>query len=44
MTPTQLRALDRLLELPAGTGRGKLLAAMRGHVLASGELVGTYAR
>ena len=40
----QLFALDRLLELPAGTGRGKLLAAMRGHVLASGELVGTYAR
>lgn len=37
-------ALDRLLDLPAGADRDALLAALGGHVLASGELVGTFER
>jgi Raf kinase inhibitor-like YbhB/YbcL family protein len=40
----QLFALDRPLELPPGATRDQLVAAMRGHVLAEGELVGTYAQ
>jgi len=36
----QLFALDGELDLPAGFTRGALLEAMRGRVLASGELVG----
>jgi len=39
----QLLALDRRLELPLGATRDQLLAAAQGHVLATGELVGTYA-
>ncbi|MFW2830771.1 YbhB/YbcL family Raf kinase inhibitor-like protein [Sphingomonas sp. ID0503] len=38
----QLLALDRPLDLPLGTTRDQLLAAMVGHVLASGELLGLY--
>ena len=37
-------ALDRSLELAAGAERTALLDAMKGHVLASGELVGTYSK
>jgi len=37
-------ALDSLLKLPLGTDRGKLDVAMKGHVLDSAELMGTYAR
>lgn len=40
----QVFALDRMLDLPHGATRRELLEAMRGHVLASGELIGTYAR
>ena len=40
----QLFALDRLLELPDSAGRSALLEAMKGHVLAAGEVIGTYAR
>lgn len=40
----QVFALDALLQLPHGASRAELLAAMRGHVLASGEVVGTYQR
>lgn len=40
----RLYALDTILELPAGATRAALLAAMDGHVLASGRLVGTYRR
>jgi phosphatidylethanolamine-binding protein (PEBP) family uncharacterized protein len=36
----QVFALDRLLELPAGSNRDEVLAAMKGHVRARGELVG----
>lgn len=39
----QVLALDRELDLPLGATRDQLLAAARGHVLATGELVGTYA-
>ena len=38
----QLFALDRMLELPLGATRDQLLAAMQGHVLARGEIVGSY--
>jgi Raf kinase inhibitor-like YbhB/YbcL family protein len=38
----QLFALDRMLDLPLGATRDQLLAAMRGHVLARGEVVGSY--
>jgi len=39
----QLLALDRQLDLPLGATRDQLLAAATGHVLAKGDLVGTYA-
>jgi Raf kinase inhibitor-like YbhB/YbcL family protein len=38
----QLFALDRMLDLPAGADREHLLAAMSGHVLAKGDLVGLF--
>jgi Raf kinase inhibitor-like YbhB/YbcL family protein len=38
----QLFALDQPLDLPAGAEIDALTGAMKGHVLASGELVGTY--
>jgi len=37
-------ALDRELDLPAGVRRGQLDAAMKGHVIAQGELMGRYSR
>jgi Raf kinase inhibitor-like YbhB/YbcL family protein len=40
----QLFALDRMIGLPAGAGREQLLAAMNGHVLAKGDLVGLFAQ
>lgn len=40
----QVFALDTMLDLPFGASRAELLDAMRGHVLASGELVGSYER
>lgn len=40
----QLFALDRTLDLPAGADREALLAAMKGHVLAKGDLVGLFAQ
>jgi len=33
-----------VLELPSGADRDALVAAIAGHVLASGELVGTFER
>jgi Raf kinase inhibitor-like YbhB/YbcL family protein len=38
----QVFALDRTLDVPPGADREKLLPAFRGHVLAKGDLVGTY--
>lgn len=40
----QVFALDRTIDLEPGAGRSALLAEMRGHVVAWGELVGTYER
>jgi Raf kinase inhibitor-like YbhB/YbcL family protein len=40
----QIFALDRELDLPFGAKRGQLDAAMKGHVVAQGELMGRYAR
>jgi len=40
----QIFALDTALDLQRGAGRGPVLEQMRGHVLAWGEIVGTYER
>jgi Raf kinase inhibitor-like YbhB/YbcL family protein len=40
----QLFAIDRLLDLPPGADRDEILTAIDGHVLAAGELVGTFKR
>ncbi len=40
----QLYALDRRLDLEGSPGRGKVVEAMTGHVLAIGELFGVYER
>ena len=37
-------ALDRELALPSGAKRSQLDGAMKGHVIAQGELIGRYAR
>jgi Raf kinase inhibitor-like YbhB/YbcL family protein len=37
-------ALDRELDLRSGAKRGQLDAAMKGHVIAQGELIGRYSR
>jgi len=37
-------ALDRDLDLPFGAKRGQLDAAMKGHVIAQGELMGRYSK
>jgi Raf kinase inhibitor-like YbhB/YbcL family protein len=37
-------ALDQELTLPAGAGRTEVDAALQGHILAEGELVGLYGR
>jgi len=37
-------ALDRQLDLAAGSKRAQLDAQMRGHILAQGELMGRYSR
>jgi Raf kinase inhibitor-like YbhB/YbcL family protein len=40
----QVFAIDRQLDLPPGADRDEVLSAAKGHVLASGELVGTFKR
>lgn len=40
----KLYALDQLLDLKPGLTKKELLKAMEGHVLAAGELIGTYQR
>jgi Raf kinase inhibitor-like YbhB/YbcL family protein len=40
----QILALDATLDLPAGADRDQVLKAASGHVIAKGELVGTYAQ
>jgi Raf kinase inhibitor-like YbhB/YbcL family protein len=38
----QVLALDRMLDVPAGAVREAVLAAAKGHVVAKGEVVGTF--
>jgi len=40
----QIFALDRRLDLEPGATRDELVEAMRGHIIAAGEVVGTYER
>ncbi|MGZ6092204.1 MAG: YbhB/YbcL family Raf kinase inhibitor-like protein [Polyangiales bacterium] len=40
----QVFALDTTLDLEPGTGRTELLDAMEGHVIAAGDLIGTFER
>lgn len=40
----RLYALDRVLDLSPGATKSKLIEAMKGHILAEGQLVGTYRR
>lgn len=40
----KLYALDKILGLKAGVTKGDLEKAMQGHVLAQGQLMGTYGR
>ena len=40
----QILALDKMLDIPAGADRDQVLAAAEGHVIAKGELIGTYAQ
>ena len=40
----KLYALDTRLELAAGATKDQLLAAMKGHILGEGQLMGTYGR
>lgn len=40
----KLYALDVMLDLPSGSTKAKLLQAMKGHILAEGELIGLYKR
>jgi len=40
----KLYALDTELNLPSGARKAEVLAAMDGHVLADGQLIGTYQR
>ena len=40
----QILALDTMLDIPPGSDRDQLLAAVEGRVIAKGELVGTYAQ
>ena len=40
----KLFALDRQLDLQAGATREQLLAAMKSHILAEGQLMGTYSQ
>jgi len=40
----KLYALDTTIDLPTGATKDKLVAAMKGHILADGQLMGKYAR
>jgi Raf kinase inhibitor-like YbhB/YbcL family protein len=40
----KLYALDTTLDLPAGATKAQLEAAMKGHILAEGQIMGTYQR
>ncbi len=40
----KLYALDNVLSLSSGAGKDQLLKAMQGHILAQGELMGTFSK
>ena len=40
----KIYALDQNLQLDAGADKKQLVSAMQGHILATGELIGTYQR
>lgn len=40
----KLYALDTMLDVPQGARKTQLLEAMKGHIIAEGELMGTYKR
>lgn len=40
----KIYAIDKMLDLPSGASKEDVEAAMKGHVLAKGELIGKYAR
>jgi hypothetical protein len=40
----KLYALDEMVAISAGADKGELLKAMEGHILAQGELMGTFSR
>jgi len=40
----KLYALDAAMDLPSGAGKDQLLTAMQGHILAQGELMGTFSK
>jgi len=40
----KLYALDTMLDLPSGANKQKLLSAMQDHILAQGELMGTFSK
>jgi Raf kinase inhibitor-like YbhB/YbcL family protein len=40
----KLYALDAVLNLSSGANKGQLLSAMQGHILAQGELIGTFSK
>jgi len=40
----RIYAVDSLLELPKGARKEQVIAALRGHMLAEGQLMGTYGR
>jgi len=40
----KMYALDAVLNLPSGKNKKEIEKAMKGHILAQGELVGTYSR
>jgi len=40
----KIYALDEMLAIPPGANKGELEKAMVGHILAEGELMGTYAK
>jgi Raf kinase inhibitor-like YbhB/YbcL family protein len=40
----KLYALDQVLDLPAGLGKGDVTKAMQGHILDQAELIGVYTK